>query len=125
MPKCCKIMIVSRGPGRGHAVPDMAIASQLARLTSDCEVQFVSYAAGAEAYRTCGHQVVDLHLPDNPPLWDLVIAFTKLLIDNKPDLLVSHEEVGIVPIAEAFGIETMVVTDFFTRPFQAYALVSR
>jgi UDP-N-acetylglucosamine:LPS N-acetylglucosamine transferase len=111
-----KIMIVSRGHGRGHAVPDMAIASQLAGLISDCEFQFVSYAAGAEVYRTFGHEVIDLHLPDNPPLWDLVIAFTKLLKDNKPDLLVSHEEVGIVPIASAFGIQTIVITDFFLDP---------
>lgn len=114
--KACKLMIVSRGHGRGHAVPDMAIARELALSVPNLEIQFVSYAAGAEAYRACGFDVLDLRAADKPPMWDQVIAFTRLLCETKPDLVVAHEEPAAVVAARAFRIPSLFITDYFIDP---------
>ncbi len=111
-----ELMIVSRGRGRGHAVPDMAIAATLTILLPNLHLQFVSYASGADAYRACGYEVLDLHQPDNPPFLDMVIAFTRLLARVKPDLVVVHEEIPALPAAKAFEIPCIFVTDFFLDP---------
>jgi len=109
-------MIVSRGHGRGHAVPDIAISAKLQTLVHDMHLKFVSYAAGAQALRACGHEVVDLELPENPPFWDTVIAFTKLLANSKLDLVIAHEEIAVPPIAQALNIPCLYITDFFMDP---------
>lgn len=111
-----EIMIVSRGHGRGHAMPDMAIATDLARMASDLNLRFVSYAAGAEAYRACGWNVLDLQKPENPPFLDMIIAYTRLLMESKPILIVSHEEVAVLPVAAALNIPCVFITDFFADP---------
>ena len=110
------IMFISRGHGRGHAVPDMAIAARLTELMPNLRIRFVSYAAGAEAYRACGYDVTDLRLPDMPPLWDQVIALTKLLSTTTPAVIVAHEEMAAVPLASAMNIPCMFITDFFIDP---------
>ena len=109
-------MIVSRGHGRGHAVPDMAIAEALMRERSGLHLSFVSYAAGADAYRANGIPVLDLDKPDKPPLLDMVVAFTKLFAKEKPHLIVAHEEFGVLPVAKGFGIPCLFITDFFSDP---------
>ena len=111
-----EIMLVSQGHGRGHAVPDMAIATALKSAEPDVNIQFVSYAAGAEAYRACGYHVLDLHKPDTPPFLDMVIAFTKLFAQAKPQLIVAHEEIPALPVAKAFEIPCIFITDFFADP---------
>ncbi len=115
-PRSLKVMFISRGHGWGHAIPDMAIAERLVDLEPDLDLQFVSYAAGAEAYRACGFDVVDLHAPDRPHLWDMVMTLTKFLANTQPDLVVAHEEVAALPAAAAFGIRSVYITDFFLDP---------
>jgi UDP-N-acetylglucosamine:LPS N-acetylglucosamine transferase len=110
------VMIISRGHGRGHAVPDMAIATALTRARPELHLSFVSYAAGADAYRACGFQVLDLDKPDLPPFMDMVITFTRLFTKDKPHLIVAHEEFGVLPVAKEFGIPCLYVTDFFADP---------
>jgi UDP-N-acetylglucosamine:LPS N-acetylglucosamine transferase len=109
-------MIISRGHGRGHAMPDMAIGAKLAALVPNLCLRFVSYAAGADAYRACGYEVLDLHLPDRPSFLDVLIAFTRLLAKTKPDLVIAHEEMTVLPAAEAFNIPCFFITDFFMDP---------
>jgi UDP-N-acetylglucosamine:LPS N-acetylglucosamine transferase len=115
-PRAFKVMIVSRGHGWGHAVPDMAIADKLTSLVPNLNLEFVSYAEGAEAYRACGYNVLDLQLSAKPPLWDLTIKFTRLLAEAKPDLVIAHEEMTLIPIAKAFNIPSVFITDFFMDP---------
>ncbi|MGH9719812.1 MAG: hypothetical protein ACRD8O_06340 [Bryobacteraceae bacterium] len=115
-PELFEVMFVSRGNGRGHAVPDMAIAAKLIDLSPHISVQFVSYAEGAEAYRACGHQVLDLQAPDMPPLFHMLIVFTKLLGHAKPRLVVAHEEFPVPPAAACLGIPCIFITDFFMDP---------
>jgi UDP-N-acetylglucosamine:LPS N-acetylglucosamine transferase len=109
-------MIVSRGHGKGHAMPDMAIAKRLLALDPHLRFRFVSYASGAEAYRACGYEVLDMQLPDNPPLWDMVIAMTRLIAKTTPALVVSHKEIAVVPAAKICDIPCLFITDFFMDP---------
>jgi len=113
-----EIVMVSRGHGRGHAVPDMAIARELAKSAPDIPIRFVSYAAGAEAYRACGFPVTDLEVEDNPPFLDMVVKLTRLFgeMNPWPRLIIAHEEFPVLPAAEIFEIPCVFITDFFTDP---------
>jgi UDP-N-acetylglucosamine:LPS N-acetylglucosamine transferase len=115
------IVFVSRGRGRGHAVPDMAIAEELRKL-SDVQIHFVSYAAGAEAYRACGYEVMDLHMPDNAPFLEMVVTFARLFgqVDQSPQLVISHEEFAVLPAAAIWDIPCVFITDFFADPPNMY-----
>lgn len=111
-----EVMIVSRGHGYGHALPDMAIAAKLTDLVQNLRLQFVSYAAGAHAYRACGYEVLDLNLPDTPPFLDMVIAFTRLLAQGAPKLVIAHEEIPVLPAAKLLDIPCLFIVHFFTDP---------
>jgi UDP-N-acetylglucosamine:LPS N-acetylglucosamine transferase len=115
-PDVAEIMIISRGHGLGHAMPDMAIATALLSLASNLTLRFVSYASGAEAYRVHGHQVLDLHRPDNPPFMDMIVIYTRLLSQTRPLLVVAHEEMPVLPAAKAFKIPCLFITDYFEDP---------
>jgi hypothetical protein len=112
------IAFVSRGHGRGHAVPDMAIADHLMKLVPDLKIQFISYAAGAEAYRARGYPVLDMRATELPPFLDMVVAFTRLfgLMEPEPSLIVAHEEFAVLTAAEILEIPCLFITDFFADP---------
>src|SRR6266568_3149706 len=118
MPADFDLVLVSRGHGRGHAVPDMAVARELTKLAPYVRFRFVSYAAGAEAYRACGFEVIDLEMAENPPFLDLTVALAKLFgrMEPEPRLIVAHEEFAAVPAAEIWEIPCIFLTDFFTDP---------
>jgi len=62
-----ELLFFSRGKGRGHAVPDAAIARELVALSPGVEIHFISYSVGATTLRDLGWNVVDLGLPEDPP----------------------------------------------------------
>src|SRR5262245_44088089 len=113
-----EIQFVSRGRGRGHAVPDMAIARELTRLAPHVRIDFVSYATGADAYRACGYPVTDIGAPEMPSFLDMVVACTRLFgqMDPLPRLIISHEEIPAVVAAEILNIPCIFITDFFMDP---------
>ncbi len=92
------VVFVSCGRGRGHAMPDMAIAQELRKRISNIEMQFVSYGAGAEAYRACGVPVIDTRTGEIAPFLDMVVAFTRLFhrMRPQPQLIIAHEEFPIL-----------------------------
>lgn len=110
------IMFISRGHGRGHAMPDMAMSRTLLNLRPKLIIRFVSYAAGAEAYRSCGYEVLDLEQPDKPALLEMVVVLTRLLAMEQPRLVVAHEEIGALTAAKVLGIPCVFITDFFNDP---------
>ena len=110
------MVFFSRGRGRGHAMPDMAIAEELLRLVPGLEIRFASYSGGAETFRSCGYEVVDLHLPDEPPMLPAIIQESRILRLLEPRLVVSHEELAALPAAQAFEIPCLFITDFFQDP---------
>jgi UDP-N-acetylglucosamine:LPS N-acetylglucosamine transferase len=110
------LLMVSRGHGKGHAVPDVAIARELSARLPHLRMQFVSYAAGAEAYRGLDHPVIDLGVPDDIAYWDMQILLTRLIAEIRPRFVAAHEEFPALPVAEAFRIPSVFLTDFFMDP---------
>lgn len=116
------IMFFSRGKGRGHAIPDAAIAAELSKLLPFVKVQFVSYSVGAETLRELGHDVIDLALPEDNAPWDVLSRALPVMHANLPNLIVSHEEFCILPLASALRIPSIFLTDWFARPDSVHML---
>jgi predicted glycosyltransferase len=111
-----QILFFSRGLGRGHAIPDAAIAEEILKIQPDLEILFASYGIGAVTLRTLQKTVVDLRLPEVNPLWDTVVSILGALRGRRPALIVSHEEFAAVPIARAYGVPSAFLTDWFGHP---------
>lgn len=79
------ILFFSRGRGLGHAVPDLAIANELPQH----RWTFVSYGTGLKHLSKSQYPVLDLGLPDEAKLIDVV---QKLHAMRPADVVVSHEE---------------------------------
>jgi hypothetical protein len=111
-----QVFFFSRGLGRGHAIPDAALAKELINLHSNLKVTFFSYGLGARTLSDLGCNVVDLQLPDMNPLWETAIRVVEIFSEHQPDLVVAHEEFAVVPIAKAFHLPCLFMTDWFAGP---------
>lgn len=110
------VLFFSRGKGRGHAVPDVAIAHELRSTVGGLDIRFASYSVGAVTLRDLGEQVVDLDLPEDNLLWESTIRIINLIQRLRPRLVVSHEEFCVPPLCHAVGIPNVFLTDWFTDP---------
>lgn len=108
-----RILFFSRGRGRGHAVPDLAIAEEISRFDRTISVQFVSYGTGAETIRRAGRSVIDLGLPEDNLFMPTLTAAHALIAALKPTLVVSHEEFSVLPAAQMAGVRSVLITDWF------------
>src|SRR5260370_14131139 len=86
------VLFFSRGRGRGHAIPDIEILQELRQIDSGIEVQFVSYATGAETFKAEGHGVVDLALPEDNGFVETTIVAYRTILEFRPKVVISHEE---------------------------------
>jgi UDP-N-acetylglucosamine:LPS N-acetylglucosamine transferase len=111
-----RIAFFSRGRGRGHAIPDMALMEELRKLDNDFELHWVSYGTGAATLRNRGHEVIDLQLPDTNPFLETQLRSTRLLAKLQPNLVISHEEFAAAPAAKLFGTRVLFITDYFREP---------
>jgi UDP-N-acetylglucosamine:LPS N-acetylglucosamine transferase len=111
-----QILFFSRGKGRGHAIPDAAIANELVVLEPALDITFASYSVGAATLKDLGQNVTDLDLPEDNPLWDTLLRVVPLLQQRRPALVVSHEEFCVLPLCKAFGLSAVYLTDWFTNP---------
>lgn len=107
------ILFFSRGRGRGHAVPDMAIAEEFPRLNPRLDVQFASYATGADTFRRSGWPVIDLALPEANPFMATLTSAHALISELKPAVVIAHEEYAVPPAARMAGVPCILVTDWF------------
>ncbi len=114
------ILFFSRGRGKGHAVPDLAIIHQFRKLWPDTRIVFVSYGSGAEVLATAGESVIDLKLPDMTSFVSLLAPVGTLLSSSRSTLIVSHEEAAVLPIAKIFGLPTVYLTHWFTHPHDPF-----
>ena len=110
------VLFFSRGRGRGHAIPDMAIVEELGKLRDDVDLRFVSYATGADTLSERGHNVIDLNLPERNPVLETMVRAAKIIGGLGPQLVVSHEEFGALPAAKIFDLPTVMITDWFVEP---------
>lgn len=109
-------------------MPDIAVAEELKSLVAGLDIRFVSYGTGAATFLKNGYEVIDLKLPDNSPFLRVLVSSIRLLDGLHPHLIVAHEEPAALIAAEAFGICSLFITDFFqdpgTFPMQALQFAS-
>ena len=110
------IAFFSRGRGRGHAMPDMAIARELLQMSPGLDIRFASYSGGAETFRSCGYEVIDLHMPDEPPMLTAIVQESRIVRHLQPRLVISHEELAALPASQVFDVPCLFITDFFQDP---------
>jgi len=111
-----RLLFFTRGRGRGHAIPDIAIAKELTRLREDVQIRFVSYGTGARTLEEFGLPLIDLGLSDANGIAETTVMAGKLIGWLQPDLVVAHEEFAALPAAKIFSKPTALITDFFTNP---------
>jgi UDP-N-acetylglucosamine:LPS N-acetylglucosamine transferase len=106
----------------------MFIVKALKRIGISADVRFVSYATGAATFRAFGSDVIDLGVSQDPPLLDMIVLETQLLLREKPLLIIAHEEYAAATAADICGIPCVFLTDFFhdpsTLPMQALRSVA-
>jgi hypothetical protein len=121
-PDNSKLLFVSRGRGRGHALPDSAIASALLKIVPSLDIRFVSYSTGAATLRADGWHVIDLELPPDNNIWDPLVKLCSVMLAERPALVVSHEEFSAVALAKPFGASCVFLTDWLAESVQLQSL---
>lgn len=119
------VLFFSRGKGRGHAVPDAAIATELMAQVPLVKTTFASYGTGAATLTALGHDTIDLELPEDNPIWDTLVKAARLVADIRPTLVVSHEECAVLPAAKMLGLPTVYLTDWFLGAESVYTQALR
>lgn len=107
------LLFFSRGRGRGHAIPDIAIMEALRALDDKVNWQFVSYGTGASTLSEFGYDVVDLELPDENPFFETGIRASGVIRRLSPRLVVSHEEFAALTAARIHTLPAIFITDWF------------
>lgn len=116
-----KVLFFSRGRGRGHAMPDLAIAAEIPGLQGNIDLEFASYGTGAATFREAGWPVRDLGLPEANSYTHTFVLAHKLIERLQPDIVVSHEEFAALPAAHLADIPSVLLTDWYPAAGQAAA----
>jgi hypothetical protein len=74
-----RVLLFSRGKGRGHAIPDAAVAADVIARKPSVDVTFASDSTGLATLRDLGCRVIDLERPEANPLSDTVSRVIALL----------------------------------------------
>jgi UDP-N-acetylglucosamine:LPS N-acetylglucosamine transferase len=107
-----RVLFFSRGRGRGHAVPDVALVEDLIKARHDLNLSFVSYSTGGSTIQDLGHDFIDLGLPEENAFVETLLRSTRLINSEKPDLIVSHEEFAALPAAKGLGVPAVFLSDW-------------
>lgn len=97
-------------------MPDIAIIQQFRRLRPEIDIRVVSYGSGAEAFRMLGEPVLDVGADDSSSAIDLIVPLGRALVASHEDLIISHEEPIILPLAHLTRQNTVFLTHWFTGP---------
>jgi UDP-N-acetylglucosamine:LPS N-acetylglucosamine transferase len=119
------VLFFSRGRGHGHAIPDMAIIAELRKADPGMGISIASYATGLRTFRAAGHQVIDLGLPENNGFIETQSICYKLIIREKPDIVVAHEEFAALTAAALAGVPSIFISAWLpqSKSIAAEALV--
>jgi UDP-N-acetylglucosamine:LPS N-acetylglucosamine transferase len=105
-----RILFFSRGRGRGHAIPDIAIADELKQVLSNFDLQFASYATGADTFRRAERAVHDLDLPESNPYLATLAKCFHLIQKVRPQIVICHEEFAGLVAARLLEIPSIFVS---------------
>jgi UDP-N-acetylglucosamine:LPS N-acetylglucosamine transferase len=115
-----KVLIFSRGLGMGHISRDLELIKEFRRVVPGLNAVFCSYASGLEYLSRMNYKVFDLGVKATPAFWttftqSLVKAY-KIIMREKPQLLISDEEFYVPVLGRMIGIPTCFVTNWFPSP---------
>src|SRR5207253_2936221 len=110
------VLFFSRGRGKGHAVPDLSIVEQLRKICPDVRLAFASYATGAEVFEAAGESLFRMPLPERNPFADTVLCAAQVLSQVRALLVVSHEEMAVLPAAKIYDSRTVFLSHWFSAP---------
>ncbi len=116
----CRVLFFSRGRGRGHAIPDHAIAAHLRESLPNLDIIFVSYSTGYRTLRDLGEYVVDLGFTENNPLYPTLVMAGRLIQGLTPDIVIAHEEFSVPPAAAINSTYNVFITDWFLEESSIY-----
>lgn len=114
------VLFFSRGRGKGHAVPDLSIIAELRKICPGVRIAFASYATGAEVFEAAGERLLRMDLPENNPFANTVVCAAKIMNHVSAPLVVSHEDVAVLPAAKIFESRTVFLTHWFSAPQDPY-----
>ena len=104
------VLFFSRGRGHGHAIPDMDIGQELNIIDKSINIQFVSYATGAETFKACNVPVLDMGLPEGNPFILTLQKALELITNFKPKIIVAHEEFAAMAAAKITGVPAIFIS---------------
>src|SRR5687768_3344241 len=108
-----RALFFSRGRGHGHAIPDMAIVDELESLAPEIAVSFASYATGAATFKAANRSVFNMGLAENNGFLETLFKACDLILDQKPNIIISHEEFAALPAARLAGIPSIFISAWF------------
>jgi hypothetical protein len=104
----------SRGRGRGHAIPDLAIIAELRSLCPRLTLEIASYAVGADTFRNHGQPVIDLELPEQNDFVETLLIAARILVNRPGGLVIAHEEPAALVAAKLAGRPSVYLSHWFT-----------
>jgi len=57
--------------------------------------------------------VIDLQLPEDNSLWENILGISRAIHEQRPSLVISHDECAAIPIAKTLGVPGVFLTDWF------------
>jgi UDP-N-acetylglucosamine:LPS N-acetylglucosamine transferase len=103
------VLFFSRGRGRGHAIPDLEVLRELKEIDGRLEIQFASYATGAATFKSEGHDVIDLGLPEANSFVETTILAHQIIQQVQPAVVISHEEFAALVAARLANLPSIFV----------------
>ena len=107
------IFLFSRGQGTAHACRDMILADSLSELDDSVEIKFVSYGEGYKTLSVLGWPCINIGIPFKEDEHDRLLKMGQALREEKPDLVISDEELLALPLAKIFQIPSLLITNWF------------
>lgn len=90
-----------------------AVARRLAENNFSVPLKFASYATGAGTLREAGYAVIDLGLPEHNMIVETVAPAGVAIREQRPRLVVAHEEFAAPMAASILDIRSVFLTDWF------------
>lgn len=105
-----RALFFSRGRGHGHAIPDIAIQSELATIAPNISLTFVSYATGALTFRDHAVDVIDIDLPEDNVYLETLFKAKSVIEKHQPDVIIAHEEFAAIVAAHLSGKPSIFIS---------------
>ena len=107
-----KVLFFTRGDGTDHARRDLAIARRIEQEGEDVEVIFGSWGEGWRCIRGAGWRCEKIGRKSGDD-HERLVYIGKTIGEQKPDLIVTDEELLALPMAKVFDIPSVLITNWF------------